>query len=110
MKRTGWRGYWHTVALLLLLALAAASCGPKTAPPPVAAPPAPVDEPVVAEPPAPAPETAVAAPAAAPAFTSPFPIPEEKKTALDRYVETPDPAFAYDTPCLLYTSPSPRDS
>lgn len=98
MKRTGWRGYWHTVALLLLLALAAASCGPKTAPPPVAAPPAPVDEPVVAEPPAPAPETAVAAPAAAPAFTSPFPIPEEKKTALDRYVETPDPAFAYDTP------------
>jgi PhoPQ-activated pathogenicity-related protein len=85
----------------MLLVLTAASCGPKTAPlpatpPPVTAPEASAEAP--AAPLAPAPEISAAAPAAAPTFTSPFPIPEEKKTALDRYVETPDPAFAYDTP------------
>ena len=30
------------------------------------------------------------------------------RTALDRYVATPDPTYRYSV-CLLYTSPSPRD-
>ncbi|HQM50854.1 MAG TPA: PhoPQ-activated protein PqaA family protein [Candidatus Hydrogenedentes bacterium] len=90
MRIIGLRDSWRAVPLVIMLLFALVSCGPKTAvqeaPPPAVAPPAL------------APAGTVEPPASAAALPSPFPVPEEKKTALDKYVETPDPAFAYDTP------------
>lgn len=82
MKTQDAKSNWCGIALSLVFLLAAVSCAPEAP-----------EEPTAVEPP-----EQVTEPPAEAAVPSPFPIPEDQMTPLDRYVAAEDPAFSYETP------------